>query len=208
MHFHTPCTIGISGVSGSGKTVLTYKIIENKDILFDNKIEKILFCYGIYQDIYQKMERELDIEFHEGLPTEEYLTEFTDGQTYTLIILDDLMQKCVKSPQVELIFTRLSHHRKITVIFINQNWYCQGKNACSISINTHYFFILKNPRDVTQVNSLGRQIGMNKTLPEAYRDAVSKPYGYLLIDLSPVPDIYTLKTNIFPGENQIVYLPK
>lgn len=206
--FKSPCTISISGTTGSGKTVLTYQIINNKDYLFDKKISKILYAFSQWQDIYYKFENELGVEFFEGIPSNEYLTNFSDENEASLLILDDLMNECVKSTQVETIFTRLSHHKQINVIYINQNIYSQGKNSRSIQINTHYNIILRNPRDVSQIQTLARQTGLNKTLVEAYTDAVSKAFGYIVIDLSPNPNQYILKTHIFPNENLIVYMPK
>ena len=42
---------------------------------------------------------------------------------------------------------------------------------------------------------------------EAYADATSVPYGYLLVDLKPEQDDrYRLRTNVFPGETQYVYI--
>ena len=44
---------------------------------------------------------------------------------------------------------------------------------------------------------------------EAYADATSVPYGYLLVDLKPEQnDRHRLKTNVFPGETQYVYVRK
>ena len=127
--FHCPCTIALSGVSGSGKTHLTYKIIEDKDFLFNEKITKVLYAYSVWQPFYMKMEQDLKINFLEGLPTIEYLNNFTDGQTNTILVLDDMMESVVKSSEIENIFTKLSHHKKINLIYITQNIYCQGKHS-------------------------------------------------------------------------------
>jgi len=44
---------------------------------------------------------------------------------------------------------------------------------------------------------------------EGYEDATSVPYGYLLVDLKPDQDErYRLRTNVFPGEMQPVYVRK
>ena len=44
---------------------------------------------------------------------------------------------------------------------------------------------------------------------EAYKDATSAPYGYLLIDLKPEQDEQCrLRTNVFPGETEFVYVRK
>ena len=44
---------------------------------------------------------------------------------------------------------------------------------------------------------------------EAFRNATSAPYGYLLIDLKQeIEDKNRLRTGIFPGDVQYVYLRK
>ena len=49
----------------------------------------------------------------------------------------------------------------------------------------------------------------SKVLLEAYRDAALGSHGYLLIDLhQDTPEHLRLRTNIFPFETQIVYVPK
>jgi hypothetical protein len=42
---------------------------------------------------------------------------------------------------------------------------------------------------------------------EAYKDATSKPYGYLNVDLNPhqLEDKYRLSTDILPQEYTILY---
>ena len=77
-----------------------------------------------------------------------------------------------------------------------------------MSLNAHYIVAFKNPRDVTQIATLAKQMypGSTKYMIEAYQDATSKPFGYLLIDLKPQTDErIRLRTNIFPGEVNYVY---
>jgi hypothetical protein len=48
--------------------------------------------------------------------------------------------------------------------------------------------------------------GSTKYMLEAYQDATSKPFGYLLIDLKPQTDErIRLRSNIFPGEVNYAY---
>ena len=48
----------------------------------------------------------------------------------------------------------------------------------------------------------------NKALVEAYEDATSCKYGYLVIDSTANgDDAYRLRNNIFPGEDPLVYVP-
>jgi hypothetical protein len=206
--FHTPCCISFSGMSGSGKTTLLYKILKNRKELFTTPPEKIMYFYGVWQKMFDSMERELPVDFVEGLPAKDIIDEFADG-TSRCIVLDDLMSDVVKSIDMQHIFTRGSHHKNITVIYLNQNMYCQGKFSRTLSLNTQYIFILKCPRDTTQLALMGRQIGVGKSLIEAYEDVMANyPYGYLMLDLSPHNnDGYKLKTNIFPEEDEVVYIP-
>jgi len=66
-------------------------------------------------------------------------------------------------------------------------------------------------RDLLQVSTLSRQMfpGKGQFLVEAFKDATAKPFGYLVLDLKPdTEEKYRIRTGIFPGEKQFVYLPK
>ncbi len=44
---------------------------------------------------------------------------------------------------------------------------------------------------------------------EAYKDACSESYGYLVVDLTQdTPEEQRLQTNIFPGQMNVLYVPK
>ena len=48
-----------------------------------------------------------------------------------------------------------------------------------MNLNAHYILAFKNPRDVTQIATLAKQmyLGSTKYITEAYQDARSKPFG-------------------------------
>lgn len=128
-----------------------------------------------------------------------------------LIIVDDLMAECTKDANMTSLFTRGSHHRNLSVIFIVQNLFHAGKETRTISLNAQYLVIYKNPRDKSQITHLGRQLypGQTKYVQEAYNDATKNPYGYLLIDLKAnTLESHRLRTHIFPNEFTTVYVPK
>ena len=52
-------------------------------------------------------------------------------------------------------------------------------------LNAQYVVLFKIPRDATEVSHLAMQIypGRVRYMQEAFKDATSLPYGYLLVDL-------------------------
>ena len=210
--FEAPSTFAISGTTGSGKTTWLFKLLEHKNILFPNIVtDKILYCYGIWQELFDKMETSIpNLTFHEGIPTSKLIEELVENKLHNIIILDDLMMEVVKNGEMELLFTRGAHHKNLTIIYINQKRFCQGKNARSITLNCHYLILFQNLRDCSQVQRLGQQIfpEHNRFLVESYKDCMQSSSGYLVVDLSPrADDHFRLRTRIFPGEDTFIFQP-
>ena len=165
--------------------------------------ERIVYCYGEYQHTFDSVRDR--VEFHEGLPD---VRQF-DGRSRTLLILDDLMAEADDS--VANVFTKISHHRDVSVIFLTQNLFHKNKHMRTISLNAHYLVLFKNPRDVTQFATLARQMYSKNWhfAVEAFNDATSQPHSYLHIDLkSNTDEQYRLRTNIFQDEQTFVYVSK
>jgi len=206
--FESPASFSISGSTGSGKTSWIFKILKYSKVMFKDPPFKILYCYGVWQDLFNEMEKSLsNISFHEGVPSSQEINDFAD-QNHNIIILDDLMSECVKNNDVELLFTRGMHHKKLSVFYLNQNLYAQGKHSRNITLNTFYLIIFQNLRDCSQIQKLGQQLfpGQGQVLVEAYKDSVQKKYGYLVIDLAPHTDHQLrLRSEIFPDEITKIY---
>ena len=208
-----PCTsMTISGCTNSGKTTWVHKLLRHLNGMYvDNPPQKILYCYGVYQPLFDEMEKTVpNLTFHQGLPSSSILDELTMDRKHALVILDDLMSHVTQSPDMETLFTQGCHHRNMSVIFITQNLYQQGKAARTIALNTQYLILFRNIRDASQISHLAKQMfpGQGHTLVEIYQDCTKKPYSYLVIDMSPQSeDKYRLRTNIFPGEDPLVYIP-
>jgi hypothetical protein len=208
--FEGPSTFSVSGTTGSGKTSWIFKLLRHTDVMFSNPPKKILYAYGVWQSLFDEMERSImNITFHEGIPNSSLVEEFADGD-HNIIILDDLMEDCVKNQDIANLYTRGAHHKNISIIFINQNMFCQGKNARTISLNCHYIILFQNLRDRSQVQRLGQQVfpGESQLLLESYKNATEVKYGYLVIDLSPhTHQTFRLRTEVFPEEVTKIYLP-
>ena len=130
----------------------------------------------------------------DGLPDVE---DLLDDSKRTLIVIEDLMSET--DQRVSKLFTKGSHHRNISVIYVSQNLY--SKNNRTISLNTHYLVLFKNPRDASQIACLGRQIYPNdsKHFHEAFDDATLQPHNYLLLDFKQsTPEKCRLRASVFP----------
>ena len=198
-----PFTCTIAGPTQSGKTQFVVRLIKHANELITLPPENIVYCYGEFQPLFAKLP---GVEFHEGLPE----VKRFDGRRRELLIIDDLMNEADET--VCKLFTKLSHHRNVSVVFLTQNLFHKSPHVRTMNLNTHYLVLFKNPRDATQVATLARQMypGKSKFLLEAFEDATKEPYGYLLIDLKPETDEkYRIRTNIFPDDDrQYAYVPR
>ena len=75
-----------------------------------------------------------------------------------LIVSDDQMIYASKDKRIVNLFTLCSHHRNVSVIYIVQNLFHKGKGSRSISLNSPYLVLLKNPRDKLQILILAKQM--------------------------------------------------
>ena len=107
-----------------------------------------------------------------------------------LIVLDDLMAQSSKGKRITDLFTKGSHHRNLSIIYIVQNIFHQGKEMRNISLNTHYIVLFRSPRDKQQISMLARQVnpGRVQEFMRSYEDVTSRPHGYLMLDLKPTTD--------------------
>lgn len=206
MMHHTwlaPFTCVISGPTGSGKSVFVQRLLKHAKAVIEPPPERILYCYGAYQEMFSKIE---GVEFKEGLPSPD---EF-DGKEHSLVIIDDLMHET--NAVVSKLFTKGSHHTNTCVIYITQNIFNQNKETRNIALNTQYLVLFKNVRDKLQITYLARQMypANPKHMIESYTDATSEPYSYLFVDLKPnAIESHRLKACIFPDdEHNYVYVPK
>ena len=120
------------------------------------------------------------------------------------------MSKVGDKKELAELFTKGSHHRNLTIIYIVQNLFDKSKSMRTASLNSQYLVLFKSPRDKTIVQHLGNQMFPKNTkfLMDAFEDATQAPYGYLLMDLrQDTPEEMRIRTNIFPEEQEAVYLP-
>jgi len=195
-----PFTCLVAGPTMCGKSFFVQRLISCAKELINPPPEKIIWCYGgSWQESFADFP---NVEFVSGL-------HFTQNSTAksVLLIIDDLM--CETNENVTKIFTKGCHHQNMSVVYIIQNLFHKGKEQRTISLNSNYLVVFKNARDLTQITHLAKQVspGNTRVVHEAFKDATTQPFGYLFMDFKPTtPDNLRLRTNIFPNENQVVYL--
>ena len=162
--------------------------------------DKIWWCYDIYQPLYRTVN---GVEFVQGLPDFDAL----DPAEKHLIIINDQMDDV--DQRVTNLFTKYSHHRNLSVMLIVQNLFNINKYHRTISLNTHYMVLFKNPREMSQIMALAHQMYPRRTefFLEAFARATARHHGYMVIDMKQnTPDILRLRAFIFPGEEQKAYV--
>ena len=87
--------------------------------------------------------------------------------------------------EVGLPVARGAHLRNLSVIYTVQNLFHQGKGSRSISLNSNYLVLFKNPRDKLQILTQAKQMypGHTDFFIKRCDEAVRRPFGCLLVDL-------------------------
>lgn len=192
-----------TGPTGSGKSVLMKKILENSNSLIFPNVEECIINYSVWQTLYEQIQVPFPIKFLEGITN---IEDIPRDNKHRLIIIDDLMNTLSESQEVCDLYTKYSHHLNISVIILVQNLFEKGKYFRTISLNTHYLWLLKSVRDTSIISTLGRQMMNSKFLSKCYKDAVSKKFGHLFIDMkASSDDKYRVRSNTF-DEEVVVYV--
>lgn len=198
--FQHPFTCLIAGPTQSGKTHFLQKLLTNIDYLANPKPDRVYWHYGEFQEKLTKLPS--FVSLHEGFTDTSHINTFERNW----IILDDLMDEA--NVEVSKLFTKGSHHKNLSVFIIVQNLFHQNKVMRTISLNSHYMIIFKNPRDSSQIKHLSGQLfpGKNNFLVDAYKQATSRPHGYLLLDLTQsTPENQRVLSDILPSEQPGFY---
>ena len=210
--FQLPFTSLIAGPSGSGKTFFVKTLLQNMDHVFSTRPEQIVWSYTSYQPLYDELIRSgVNIKFIEGIPDSFTDPDIFPPNQHTLLIIDDQMDVGSNHTELMKAFTIYRHHNKLSVLYLLQNLFNPGRFSRTISLNTNYMVLFKNPRDKGQIRILAHQMfpGRKDFFLQSYENATLDPHGYLLIDLRPeCPERVRLRTGILPSEWPAAYIYK
>ena len=197
--FQHPFSMMVTGPSGSGKTEWTRKLLLTS--LIHPPPELIFWCFGQWQPLYEDLQKRIPwIEFVHSIPDYLKSPQFINPGKQNLIIFDDLMTEAKCDQRIADLFTKGSHHRNISIVYLTQNVFPQGKACRDIALNTQYLVLFNNPIDRQQVATLARRIypSTSAMFMKRFEEATSRPYGYLVIDLkSSTSEQDRLQTDIF-----------
>ena len=197
----------ISGPSQSGKSKLLFDILDNLSSCVNSKFERIIFVYGVFQDVYKKYPH---IEFTDDLE----ILKLRPGVP-TLFVLDDVMGSIKDSTVLEDLFTH-GRHERISTILVLQNLFYQGRVLKTIRMNATYIAIFEHLQDTLRVTTFATQLENRNTayFLEAYTDITKTPFSYLFCDLHPqstlrgAPYFIKLRSLVHKAEGQVLYLDK
>ena len=195
-----PFTCLVSGPTACGKTQWVMNFIDNITEMMNPVPSRVVYSYSEWQPSYANLPSY--VELQEGLC---HIPE--NSNQPMLLIIDDQMNEVNKD--VMRLFTKGSHHRNISVIYIVQNLFYSNKDHRTISLNAHYLVLFNNPRDRSQIINLGKQMcpGEIEYVKESFDLATREPHGYLLVDLKQTtPRDLRFRGRIFPREKKEVYV--
>ena len=184
MAFKHPFSMVVSEPSGSGKLVWTKKILLSS--LIQPSPERIIWCFGQWHSLYDNIRKRIPrIEFVNGIPNHLNDQHYIDVSKRNVPVFDDLMTEAKCDQRIADLFTKGSHHRNISVVYLTQNLFPQGKACRDIILNTQYMVLFNNPIDRQQVATLARRIypSTSAVFMKRFEQVTSYPYGHLVIDL-------------------------
>ena len=187
--FIHPSNFFVVGPSGSGKTTFVLNAIKKK--MLKPFPDKIYYLFNIEQDF---MKDYPEIEFIKGLDLK--IIEKDENKLNKLLVIDDLMLESNKELAEQFLYK--TRHQNCSTMFLAHTLFMNKDVHRLISNNSHYFIIFGNRRQLSNVRTLGNQLGMRDRVLEGYKYACSKPFSFIVVTCHPrVPDFLSVTSDIF-----------
>ena len=200
--FQTPFGCMVVGPSMSGKSHFILELLQRKTEFFQPCPQRVVYAYGVWQPAFNNLPNVEFVKGVEGLSGVEF-----NHNNPSILVIDDLMEELSGNKELSVLFTREMHHKNITVFFLVQNLYKQGKSMRDVALNCQVLILFKSARDTEQIKVLSRQTAI-KHLSIAYHESIKQRYGYLVLNLQPnTPENLRLQSDIL-GERRKIYLKK
>jgi hypothetical protein len=194
--FDSHCCVVVVSPSGYGKSTFVMTLLEQSDTLFTIPFKKVLWCSSTTINNLQKIKK--PIEYHEGLPSESKLKEYSQN----CVIIDDLQAELASSRIGHQLCSKWAHHWKITVFFLLQSFFW-GKDVYmkQIVLNSQYIIFMACRRNGLQIKNFlqgvfpdWREKFLNHT------EICQKPFSHVLYDFRPATTpSFVQRTDILLG---------
>lgn len=205
----SPFTMLIAGPTSCGKSRLVFEVINNVKTLVTPEVHDITYCYSQWQPEFEKL-KSAGVKFNEGLLTrDELFNSSRDTTKHSMLIIDDLLDP-EYAPIAKDLFIKGSHHLNMNVIFITQNLFFANKDFRTLSLNSHYLVIFKNPRDMSQISYISRQAfpAQPSFLTQVYNKETTAKHSYIVLDCKQsTPDNLRVRNSITTPWNSVVFIP-
>ena len=191
LSFNPIFRVFISGSSESGKTYFAKQLIKRK--LFN--VSRVYYFHpDFHEDNPTDWDTSLDMPviFSAEFPKTE---DFLAMPENSCIVFDDLINQCVTSKCVDYLYRVLSGKRKLHCIMMTQRYFIYDRYSISIRNSSNYHVLMRNC-DMSNVNQIGRSLGLKEEISAATKFNQEKEYPYIFID----------RTNKARARNTEVYI--
>ena len=197
----------LAGPTNCGKTTFAVELIKQRYEIFDKAIDNVVVITPHQQSIYDDLFKSGNVD--EIINT---IQSFDDilkiAQRYKnvggcILLLDDIALDLDSKLHLNKVFTEICHHYNLFCIFFTQNLFLNNPDYRTMSLNSAYLVLFKNPRDQRQITHLASSVAPLNTafITQSFFNATQKAYSYLLMDfLQQTPNFLRLRTNILPHE--------
>ena len=203
----TPFSLVAAGPSGSGKSKMLFELLDNITQCTSPPIERVVFIYGVYQDLYKEYP---NIRFTGDITAME-----TRHPPNTLLIIDDCMSAIKDDSALEHLFTR-GRHEQVSTILVLQNMFYKGSVMKTCRDNATYLAFTNHLQDQNRMRTFASQLEGEggHYFKESYEDAIKTRFNYLFVDLHPksllryAPYFIKYRSGVHKPEGQTLYIDK
>lgn len=139
----------VSGASGTGKSFFITQLFRFKDYIFTHQFHRIIYSHPgndhsqVTKDTINEMRKHVpNLEICYDVPTIDKLG--LNGATrHSLVVIDDLGLEVLESKEMKTLFNMGSRHELISLVFVTQNLYTNGKFSRDVRVNLTHNCILR-----------------------------------------------------------------